>query len=353
MEITRLSLRLLLGLAVLLTLLGVGMTAAARVLPGESIIYSEIQGDNGELVIRDLTRDARVIVESSRSTEANATWSPDGRRLAYLSSRSGMFRLYVLSLAPPRGMQIFDSLIVSSGTDMQWAPDSRTLAVEVFNGRAMQIALVDVTLPQMLLVNPRALTATDEDNFLGSWAPDGATLYVSSGRDGSMDIFALDIATGVGHNLTKTPRINEYTPVVSPDGSTVAFYRDPRGDFAVQLVDADGHNLRMLADFASAVSMNVENPPVWSHDGARLAMVAPAPLHFDAYIIALEDGKTTRLNLNALFDDEIVWLAGRDDVIVMSFDGTWALYGIPLDGSAAYRITGTRHDAIYADLWPR
>jgi hypothetical protein len=82
-------------------------------------------------------------------------------------------------------------------------------------------------------------------------------------------------------------------------------------------------------------------------------MVAPAPLHFDAYIIALEDGKTTRLNLNALFDDEIVWLAGRDDVIVMSFDGTWALYGIPLDGSAAYRITGTRHDAIYADLWPR
>lgn len=353
MEVARLTARMLALLVLAFILVSMGSSALARALPGESMVYSEIESGNSELVIRDLTRDARRVLESSPSTEANGTWSPDGRRLAYVSSRTGLFKLHVLSLDPPRGTLVYDSLLVNSGTDLLWSPDSTFLAVEVFNGRAMQIALVDVSQPEFMFVNPRVITATDEDNFLGSWSPDSGVLYISSGREGSMDIYALDLATGDANNLTKTPRVNEFTPVVSPDGETVAFYRDPQGEFAVQLVDADGTNLRMLSDFGSAVSMSVQNPPVWSADGSRLIMLAPAPMRFDAYVIAVPDGKAARLNLNGVFDDEVVWLASRDEIIVMSFDGTWALYAIALDGSGSYRITGPTVDAGYASLWPR
>ena len=51
----------------------------------------------------------------------------------------------------------------------------------------------------------------------------GATLYYTSDRDGQLDIYSTVIGSEKETNVTDTPALDEYDPVVSPDGKWLAF----------------------------------------------------------------------------------------------------------------------------------
>ena len=51
----------------------------------------------------------------------------------------------------------------------------------------------------------------------------GATLYYTSDRNGQLDIYSTVIGSDEEINVTDTPALDEYDPVVAPDGKWLAF----------------------------------------------------------------------------------------------------------------------------------
>lgn len=92
---------------------------------------------------------------------------------------------------------------------------------------------------------PRALAnAPDADDHSGIPSPTRDEVAFVSSRDGSMDVFVLDLAGGEPRNLTRTPDLDEYAPHWSPDGERLVMTtaparpRPPGGGDDVELPDA-------------------------------------------------------------------------------------------------------------------
>ena len=97
------------------------------------------------------------------------------------------------------------------------------------------------------------------------------------------EIATVDVDGGAPRRLTRNNRIENY-PVWSPDGTKIAFLSTEESRFAAYIfrpkvlytMDEDGSNVRDIAssEKIDAVSYLVPSPPVWSPDGQWLAFLA-------------------------------------------------------------------------------
>ncbi|MDZ4771279.1 MAG: protein kinase [Chloroflexota bacterium] len=91
----------------------------------------------------------------------------------------------------------------------------------------------------------------------------GALLFCAE-RDGSFDIYRLDLATRIETRLTNDPGHDMFA-VASPDGGWIAFQSDRDGDFDIYIMRADGSEVRRVTD--NAVT---DRQPAWTPDGSAL-----------------------------------------------------------------------------------
>jgi Tol biopolymer transport system component len=112
-----------------------------------------------------------------------------------------------------------------------------------------------------------------------SWSPDGTRLAVFGGSG-----FSIINADGSGMIMWKNPLAGTaiFSPAWSPDGSTIAFFGDtPNAGltsfFQVQVVDADGSNVRRLTSVNTYGGTDpAERNPAWSPDGTKLTFWSAA-----------------------------------------------------------------------------
>lgn len=153
--------------------------------------------------------------------EESPALSPDGTRVAFISSRPRTPQIYSMRLdgsderieTPVTGKRR------SYRTSPDWSPDGRTIAFEQQNGD-FQLWLVDRQTRRM-----RRLTTVGE-NEDPSWAPDSRHLAFTSNRGGSKAIWVLDVDTGRMRQLTPggSARLAAWSPVI-PTASGPALAR--------------------------------------------------------------------------------------------------------------------------------
>ncbi len=125
---------------------------------------------------------------------SSPSFSPDGKRIAFVSNMSGMPQVWVM--ATDAG---FPTLVTAQDDPVgfvSWSPDGAWLAFNVAPGGGFN--------EQIYVVRPngtglRRLTeGGKENNFLGDWTRDGRFLTFSSNRRdaASTDSYLLDVATG-------------------------------------------------------------------------------------------------------------------------------------------------------------
>jgi Tol biopolymer transport system component len=95
------------------------------------------------------------------------------------------------------------------------------------------------------------------------WTPDGKTLVYDETARNRTDLYAVDVASTQRTLLAANLPIS-FDGVVSPDGTTVAYWRQSGRAFAVDLVGLDGRSPRKLIAGLD---------PTWSADGSRLAVL--------------------------------------------------------------------------------
>ena len=146
------------------------------------------------------------------SDNGSPTFSPDGRQIAFFSSRSKFPQIYTMD-ADGTNVQLltpFTPGVRSYRAAPDWSPDGRAVAYEQQNGD-FQVWMINIRDKE-----PRKLTSEGE-NEGPSWSPDGRHLALSSTRGGSKQIWVLDTESGRFRQLTRYAgaRLSAWSPMIA------------------------------------------------------------------------------------------------------------------------------------------
>ncbi len=238
---------------------------------------------------------------SSGDMNVSPTLSPDGSRVAFLARREVFtIDLFIADsrtgevtkqLTGPNVDSHFDALsfIQSSGT---WSPDGRKLAFVVFADGDNELAIFDVASGDVeRRIKPRGVSAIVDP----AWSPDGSTIAFSGMQGGLADLYLLNLETRAVTRLT-SDRYAELQPAWSPDGRRLAFATDrgPETDFTtltfgpmrIAIMDVATRQATVLPGFDNTRHIN----PQFGPNGSDLFFVADRDGFSDVYRTSLTGG---------------------------------------------------------------
>ncbi len=330
---------------------------------GQGVAYvSEVDG-NAEIYVVDPDSGpptpAQITARPS-SAETSPRWSPDGRRIAFVSSESGNLDIRVAS---GDGEDAVIRLTSSDGNEdsPHWNPDGDRVAyVSDVDGHSdVYVSSLDGDSGQASA--PVRVTSGDTDEFLGDWSPDGQWLVFSrragpssqqsSGQQTSgqqKETQGLWLRNPAGVNLVQLTEGDDLSPVWSPDGDAIAFVRNVDGNRDVYLLrpqDDDGWRGRVKAE-PLAASPEADHSPAWAPDGDVLAFVSDRDGNPEIYVLDTdESGPPQRLTMNEAEDSQPVWSPdGNRIAFVSQLHGPAASSGSEIfvmdaDGANQQRLT--------------
>ena len=130
---------------------------------------------------------ARRIIASSRLDDSPHV-SPDGKRIAFESSRSGAREIWVTDAEGGNPRQV--TFLHGRAEKPQWSPDGRSIAFDAFtSGRVRP----DIYVIDAASGSPRALTADASFDTMPTWAADGRSLYFLSDRSAAWEIWNVPV----------------------------------------------------------------------------------------------------------------------------------------------------------------
>jgi Tol biopolymer transport system component len=220
------------------------------------------------------------------------SFAPDGRRIAVgtLLTRAPPYRyaLDVLTLDGRLERRLVDDLPAFYET--AWAPDGLRIAL-AFGGGAVAVVDLESGTPALL-----ASGAPQTFAKLGGWTSDGRTLVFARTPDyGSGPLLAGDTFTGA----TRTIALGR-TPVLSPDGSRIAFL----GNHGLAVIPLAGGDPTVVDTWA--------DNPAWSPDGRALAYQSGFPFagHWpDLAVSEVEPTPVLRWTRHLHPRDDVAWRA--------------------------------------------
>ncbi len=255
-------------------------------------------------------------------------WSPDGSKISFSWNGEGNFEIYVMQAD---GSAV-TNLTHDPGSDRYatWSQDGKRLA---FASDRSGKDKIDIYVMNADGSNVVRLTREAGPNSFPSWSKDGKRIVFMSKRDGHWQIYAMN-ADGSDQKRVTASEANDENPMFSPDSAHVIFESNRDGDHKDQLysVKIDGSGLKRLThDDANNVF------PGWAPDGKSVIFGASRPTvpgdENNLYVMQ-EDGIGAKpLSTNGFFarwspkGDRIAFIAGHypaTRILVMKADGSEA-----------------------------
>lgn len=348
---------LVFALALASLLLSAGAVVLGQTLPSHgTVMFERLNRSFLDLYLIDLDRGTLHNLTRSPLDDEVGVWSPDHRRLAFVSMRDGERHLYLYTLGesgPPRRLTYGR---VASGGKPAWSPDGRYIAYEVEYRGGFDLYLIEVDAPFQPNQNPRALTDRATDSRFPVWSPDGSRLAFVTWSDGNAEIYTVRPDTMEFTNLTRSDDY-DFSPTWSPDGSQIAFYSDRTTIIELYLMDADGGNLRQLTDdpLTQDTIAIFASTPIWSPDGTRIAYLIAYNDKTDFVVFDIESGEWQRLTNDAGRDVRLVWLDDGSGIVFMSDRGNhWSVYQMDATGENMRHLASfAAHGRRTLALWER
>jgi dipeptidyl aminopeptidase/acylaminoacyl peptidase len=258
---------------------------------GNSAIF--VTAIDGKAPVREIT------AASAARAENDIAWSPDSRRIAFLSDalKSGQSQLYLVQLSvegapgqPAKRLTDVKGTLASP----KFSPDGKTIAV-LFTENApraagplvaevpetgeikdaffeQRLAVIDIASGKLRQVSPADTYVYEYD-----WAPDGLNFVVSSALGNGdnnwwiAELSVLDATSGLMKQIHK-PALQISFPAWSPDGKSIAFIEGLMSDEGsvggdIFVISASGGKPQNLTPERKASASWL----TWTHDGKIIA----------------------------------------------------------------------------------
>jgi TolB protein len=183
-------------------------------------------------------------------------WSPDGRRLAYVSFEDGRSAVYVQELASGRRERVAAFEGINSAP--AWSPDGTRLALTLSRDGNPDLYVLDLASRNLLRLTDNPAIDTEPN-----WAPDGASILFTSDRGGKPQIYRVASSGGTAKRVTFEGDYNARA-VHSPDGKRVAMIHGSRGSYRIGLLELDTGALRVLTE------TRLDESPSFAPNGAMV-----------------------------------------------------------------------------------
>jgi tricorn protease len=195
----------------------------------------------------------RNLTHSSTAHDKGAAWSPDGKKIAFISDMSGEEELYLIdqdgSGQPER--------LTTNGDMMRytpnWSPDGKRLAFSDKSGRLWVLELAGKQLTQVA----RDSSGTMYDQ---SWSADGHWLAFSMGHaSGYRSLYIWGVGDAAPHRVTDDVS-NSTEPVFDPEGKYLFFLSDREYAPQISSLEWNFATDRTTGIFALALRKDVPPP---------------------------------------------------------------------------------------------
>ncbi|MBN1661325.1 MAG: PD40 domain-containing protein [Anaerolineae bacterium] len=287
------------------------------------LAFETKRGELGDYEIYAITPTGTRLTNltASWADDVAPVWSPDGRRIAFVSFRDtltgkwGLSKgsIYIMAFDPVAG-KAGEVVRVTDGEGGDgwptWSPDGKRLAFHSDRGGNLDIWVVNVDGSGLT-----RLTESPADDRYPAWSPDGKKIAYTSNRSGNEDVWVMNVhqapagaeptggaADDDAVNLTKSPERDRY-PMWSPDGSRLTFNTNRDGDYEVYVMNADGSQPQNI----SRSPKTTEGLADWSPDGYSLVIYSDRPGNKDVFVVSLKTGKWVNVTRDPASDEFCTW----------------------------------------------
>jgi TolB protein len=258
---------------------------------GKQIAYQSNASGNWDIYLMNIDGTGVKPIIASAAADITPVFSPDGSRIAFVSERDGNRNVYTCDADGQHQRRLTDD----RGTDLHpaWSADGKHI---IFSSNRGKPNADDYDIYQMNAdgTDQRRITAGDEIDTYASWSPDGAFIVtrrvIDNGKNN--EVFVMKSDGSDARNLTNDPTAYDGWPVWSPDGKYIAFAsgHEARGDHHIYLMRRDGTDRKRLTATLPGSNFAYFTQPTFSRDGKMLActMYRPAGPQESSEIVLLE-----------------------------------------------------------------
>lgn len=329
---------------------------------------------------------ATRLTETDGSYEDQPVWSPDSKKIAFRSDRTGSFDVFITDVNggtphrltynyaaetpetfSPDGQYVYFSAVIQDPASSAMFPSARMTElyqVPVNGGKPTQIAAIPVQMPTYSKTNPNLIYFQDYKGSEDEWRKHHTSSI-------TRDIWKWNRKDGSFTNITNRPG-EDRNPVISQDGKTLYFLRENPGESmnlfsldpanpanVTQLTEFKGHPVRFLSsstdgrlaftydgeiytmapggspskvmvdvttdDFAFPTKIDVRqvDGAVPSPDGKSIAFINRG----DVFVTSVEYNTTKQITHTPQAERQLTWNPdGKSLLYTSERDGHWNIY---------------------------
>ncbi len=212
---------------------------------------------NFKLQISDSDGERVRTVHESNEPILSASWSPNGREVAYVSFDTGRSAIYVHDLIENRREKVAEFPGINGAP--RYSPDGRGLAMVLSKDGNPEIYVMNLA--------SRALKRMTQNRAIDTeptYSPDGSKIAFTSDRGGKPQVYQLDARTGgFDARLTNQGDYNARAQYM-PDGNHLVFVHRKRGVFHIAWQSLVKDDFRILTQ------TSLDESPSVAPNGAML-----------------------------------------------------------------------------------
>ncbi len=212
---------------------GEPLLSAAWSPDSKKLAYVSFERGSSSIYLQELTTGSRQILASYRGINGAPSFSPDGTKLALTLSQGGNPDIYVMDLATRRTTQVTRHYAID--TEAVWTPDGQNLIFTSDRGGKPQLYQASAAGGDAIRVSQKG-----EYNARATISGDGKKIAMAQGAGNVYRIAVLDRSRGGAEYTTLSPGSLDESPSFAPNGSMILYAAREGKRGVLYAVSADG-----------------------------------------------------------------------------------------------------------------
>ncbi|TNC89765.1 MAG: Tol-Pal system beta propeller repeat protein TolB [Thalassolituus sp.] len=199
---------------------------------GKKVAYVSFENGQSEIFFQELSTGRREKVISFDGSNSAPSFSPDGTRLAFVHSNAGNPDIYVMNLNTRKVERLTTHYGID--TEPQWMADGRHILFTSSRAGGPQIYKLDSETGSV-----KRVTFEGSYNARARMTADGRKMVYVHGNGDSFHIASQEMSSGRVRILTRDTNLDE-SPSVAPNGSMVIYAATENDRSILAAVSVDG-----------------------------------------------------------------------------------------------------------------